>query len=68
VATETWNDWIDRNQGKWPGGGQISDVLVRRAVRGTVFSTQFQNHPAAPTWAIHRVARHLRETRGPSVR
>ena len=64
----TWDEWIQANNGNWPSGGQISDVLVRHAVRGTVFSTQFANNPAAPTWSVHRVARHLREIREPSVR
>jgi len=64
----TWNDWIALQAGKWPGGGQISDALVRYAVRGTVFSTQFSNSPQSESWSVHRVARHLREIREPSVR
>jgi hypothetical protein len=64
----TWNDWLALNNGLWPGAGQISDALVRRAVRGTVFSTQFSNNSASSTWSVHRVTRHLREVREPSVR
>jgi hypothetical protein len=41
--------------------------MVRQAVQGTTFSTQFSNNAASKTWAVHRVARHLRETRGTSV-
>jgi len=67
-VAETWNDWIDANNGRWPGGGQISDVLVRQAIRGTVFSTQFANDPKSSSWSVHRVVRNLRETRGASVR
>jgi hypothetical protein len=64
----TWNDWLALNNGLWPGAGQISDALVRRAVRGIVFSTQFSNNSASSTWSVHRVTRHLREVREPSVR
>jgi hypothetical protein len=64
----TWADWIASIGGVWPGGGQIADVMVRRAVRGTAFSTQFSNSSTFGTWAIHRVVRNLRETRGASVR
>lgn len=64
----TWDQWIASNNGLWPGGGQISDVLVRRAMRGTTFSTQLANNPAAPSWSMHRAVRHLREIREPSIR
>lgn len=64
----TWAAWIAANNGLWPGGGQISDVLVRRAVQGTTFSTQFANNGAFATWSVHRVTRHLRDTREPSIR
>jgi hypothetical protein len=64
----TWDNWTALQGGKWPGTGQISDQLVRRAVRGTVFSTQFSNSPQSETWSVHRIARHLREVRQPSVR
>ena len=64
----TWADWIDQNNGRWPGAGQINDINIQYATRGTVFSTQFSNNAANPTWAVHRVSRHLRETREPSIR
>ena len=64
----TWDDWIALNGGKWPGAGQISDALMRYAVRGTFFSTQFSNSPSSPSWSVHRVTRHMRETREPSIR
>lgn len=51
----------------WPGGGQVADRLVRKALRGTVFSTQFSNLTGYATWSVHRVARHLREQREPSI-
>jgi hypothetical protein len=66
-TTGTWADWIALNGGVWPGGGQIDDRLVRRAVRGVVFSTQFSNNPTFPAWSVHRVVRHLRETREASI-
>lgn len=64
----TWAAWLALGDGLWPGAGQTSDALVRYATRGTVFSTQFANSPSAPTWSVHRVARHLREIREPSIR
>jgi hypothetical protein len=42
-------------------------TLVRYASRGIVFSTQFSNSASEPAWSVHRVARHLREIREPSV-
>jgi len=63
----TWGDWIALNDGKWPGGGQVSDELARQAVRGNAFSTQISNSSLASDWSIHRVVRHLRETRGASA-
>jgi|GEM_PF-4606657 hypothetical protein len=63
----TWADWIASNGGNWPSAGEVSDRMIRRAVQGTTFSTQFSNHPSTQTWAMHRVVRHLRETRGTSV-
>jgi len=67
-SSGTWGEWIAANNGVWPGGGQVADVLVRHAVRGTLFSTQFSNNAHSPTWSVHRVARHLREIREPSIR
>jgi hypothetical protein len=64
----TWTDWLNLNGGRWPGSGQTSDELVRYATRGITFSTQFANCPSSPTWSVHRVARHLREVRAPSMR
>jgi hypothetical protein len=67
-SSGTWGAWIAANGGVWPGEGEVTNKLLRRAVRGTTFSTQFSSHPASPEWAMHRVARHLRETRMPSIR
>jgi hypothetical protein len=33
-----------------------------------VFSTEFVNQSTSSDWSVHRVSRHLRETRGASVR
>jgi hypothetical protein len=63
----TWQDWIALNGGVWPGGGQINARLLRRAVRGTSFSTQFSTSPSSPDWSMHRFVRHMRETREASV-
>lgn len=65
TGTDTWGDGTGADL--WGGGGQISSALVRKAVRGTVFSTEFTNNAGAATWSVHRVGRHLREQRVPSV-
>jgi hypothetical protein len=64
----TWGAWVASLDDVWPGEGTVTNKLLRRAIRGTTFSTQFANHPTSPIWAMHRVARNLRETRTPSVR
>jgi hypothetical protein len=51
----------------WPAGGQVDAALVRKAIRGTVFSTQFSNAPGYSTWSVHRVTRGLREQRESSI-
>jgi len=51
----------------WPAGGQVDVTLVRKAIRGVVFSTQFSNASGVSSWSVHRVVRHLRESRDPSV-
>lgn len=53
--------------GNTPLAAVIEREMVRYAVRGIVFSTRFTNNPAASTWSMHRVARHLREIREASV-
>jgi hypothetical protein len=45
----------------------VEDAMVRYATRAVVFSTQFSNSPGSPSWSVHRIARHLREVREPSV-
>jgi hypothetical protein len=64
----TWNVWLAPIGNSWPSVGQISDALIRRAIRGVVFSIQFSNSTQAATWSVHRIARHVREVREPSVR
>jgi hypothetical protein len=64
----TWGAWIAGNAGLWPSGGAITDRLARKSVRGTTFSTQFSSSPSSPDWSIHRVSRHMRETREASIR
>jgi len=63
----TWADWIALNGGNWPGSGATVDRLVRQAVRGITFSTQFSNNASSKTWMVHRVGRNLRETREASI-
>ena len=65
----TWNDWLALTGDKWPAQpGQNDDALVRYAIRGTVFSIEFENSPQAASWSVHRLARHIRETREASIR
>jgi hypothetical protein len=64
----TWGQWLQTYNNKWPGGGVHTVAPIRKAVRGTVFSTQFSNSPQAASWSVHRVTRHLRETRSPALR
>jgi hypothetical protein len=67
LAGGTWADWLTGIGGNWPSAGSTVDRLVQRAVAGTTFSTQFSNSAASKAWAVHRVVRHLRETREASV-
>jgi len=63
----TWGAWITSLGGVWPGAGQVGDKMIRQAVQGTSFSTQFSNSVQSPDWSVHRFVRNLRETRGASV-
>jgi len=51
-----------------PAPDHVTDALARYATRGTLFSIQFSNYPTVPSWSVHRIVRHLREVREPSVR
>ena len=53
----SWDEWLAQYSGRWPTD-QIGNLLVRRAVRGTLFSTQFANSPQARDMgrAAHRPA------------
>jgi hypothetical protein len=66
-SSGTWATFILGLGGVWPGGGAVSSELVRKAVDGTVFSTQFLNNANDTGWAVHRVARHMRGQRIPSA-
>jgi hypothetical protein len=59
-SSGTWGAWISDNDDVWPGGGQVSEGLVRTAIRGHQFSTEFSNSTSA-AWSLHRVAKHLRD-------
>lgn len=63
----TWQDFIDANDGVWPGGGEVSVQIIRKAVRGTVFSTEFIAPTDTPGWSIHRISRHLAGQRIPTA-
>jgi hypothetical protein len=63
----TWNveAW---NTSTWGGSAaSLEPVLRRFAVRGTVFSTYFENAVLNEPWAVHRLSQNVREQRVPSV-
>lgn len=52
----------------WGPSNQTVPAMARDiSIRGTVFSTEFQNSTLNVTWSITRFAHHLREQRVPSV-
>ncbi len=53
--------------GSWDTPHGLNPFMVRRAVRGTVFSTSFVNSTLDQSWSVNRFAHHLREVRVPSV-
>jgi hypothetical protein len=59
---EVWGDGTDPDL-IWGGGGQVSPKLVRKSIRGTVFSTEFSNASESATWSLHRTDRHLADHR-----
>jgi hypothetical protein len=66
TGTDTWGDGTGTDL--WgPSLGTIRPYLVRKAARGTVFSTQFRNTTLGKTFSIYRLAHHLRESRVPST-
>lgn len=66
-SSGTWAAFLAANGGVWPGGGEIIAELVRKAVRGTVFSTEFSMNEDDATWSIHRVSRHLAGQKVPTA-
>jgi hypothetical protein len=66
TASDVWGDGTNLAD-LWSGAGQVSPALVRKAIRGNVLSTEFVNQTGYPSWSIHRVSKHLRERRVPSV-
>lgn len=62
----TWNvnNW---NVNTWASPAPLNPVLSRFAVRGTVFSTYFNNTALDNDFAIHRLNHHVRSQRIPSV-
>lgn len=63
-----YNTYADLS-GNQPLRAVVNVVPLRYAVRGTVFSTEFSNGDASGSsfWALHRIVRHMREVREPSV-
>lgn len=68
--------WGSGANGTW-GSGTAEDAwgptqvlrpkMFRKAVHGTTFSISFSNSTLDQSWAIHRLAAHVRETRIPTV-
>ena len=65
AGPDTWGDGTGTDT--WGGAGQVTPALVRESIRGHVLSTEFTNVIGAPTWSVHRVSKHLRDWRVPSV-
>lgn len=64
-SADTWGDGTGSDT--WGGAGQVAPALVRKGVRANVFSTEFVSTASSPSWSVHRVSKHLRERRVPSV-
>lgn len=52
--------------GEWAQPLELVPVLRRRGVRGTVFSTYFENSILNQSWAVHRLQHHLADVSIPS--
>jgi len=66
VVASTWSGstW---GGGAWAAKQALTQRLRRRAVRGTTFSTSFYNATLDQSWAAHRMAHHITQTRQPTV-
>lgn len=64
-SVDTWSGttW---GGGEWANPLDLVPVLRRLAVRGTTFSTYFQNSILNQSWAVHRLQHHLADAQIPS--
>ena len=65
TGSDTWGDGTGTDT--WAALGPINRKMVRRAIRGTLFSVKFSNTTLNQGWSIHRAVLHLREARQPNV-
>ena len=65
TGADTWGDGTSTDL--WGPANTIKTKAVRYAVRGEVFSTSLSNSTINTTFAVHRLAHHLREHRTSSV-
>lgn len=72
-TADTWGDGTGSDT--WGGGdpsdlwgpaGVLGTAMMRSAVRGTVFSTEFSN-PGGAAWSVHRLTHELRGKRIPGT-
>jgi len=56
TSLDTWGDGTGTDT--WSTGAAVAVVLIRRAVRGTVFSLRIES---TDPWTLNRIAHHIRE-------
>ena len=65
IISDTWGDGTGTDL--WGPGNQPTLKLARQAIRGTNFSVEFANSTLDISWAISRMAFHVREKRMPTI-
>jgi hypothetical protein len=67
TGSDTWGDGTGSDV--WSGGESADVKLVRKSVRGLIFSIELYNGSATPAaaWSVNRIVSRLREQRVPSV-
>ena len=65
TGSDTWGDGTGSDT--WGSGAVVLVQLVRRAVRGTVFSVTFEDVSGA-AWTVNRLAHHVREGEFPTTK
>ncbi len=66
AGPDTWGGGASSSD-LWSGATSLRPALARKSQRGTVFSTKLENTVLDKSWAIHRLAHHIREQRTPTT-